>query len=52
MQCYLTHYPYAILDGLFRVDVMQTEDKEYVVNEFERPLIKSMLLGGRCSHIS
>ena len=23
------------LDGLFRVDVMQTKDKEYVVNEFE-----------------
>ena len=35
MQCYLTHCPYAILDGLFRVDVMQTKDKEYVVNEFE-----------------
>jgi hypothetical protein len=35
MHCYLTHCPYAILDGLFRVDVMQTKDGEYVVNEFE-----------------
>ncbi len=31
----LKYCPYAIVDGLFRVDVMQKADENYVVKEFE-----------------
>ena len=32
---YLKYCPYAIVDGLFRVDIMQRADESFVVNEFE-----------------
>ena len=35
LQCFQANCPHAIVDGLFRIDVMQMRCGKFVVNEFE-----------------
>ena len=46
VDCYLKYCPHAIVDGLFRVDIMQMTNKCYVVNELES--LEAAYYSGSC----